>query len=280
MVAAEIWWRATLQGYGAWAVIFTVLSAVEILFGRERVTLATRWRGLMFWSLWIPVSAAFTIGLTMLWSALHVPPLLRVDLLGGVGRSGWVAAIVGPVAGILIGDFAAYWYHRAQHAWLWRYHAVHHSIRDMNAVNSYHHVSETLFSMVLMTLPTSLLAIDCGPTVPMIPIVMWFQAVYLHSPARLSIGPLRAVMTDNRYHRIHHSLEERHFDHNFGIFLSIWDRMFGTHHRVAPGEWPDVGLTDMPPPAGVRAWLDLPLRYGRQDATVPEPKFPTPPELA
>ena len=76
-----------------------------------------------------------------------------------------------------------------------------------------------------------------------------------------SLGPLRAWFVDNRYHRIHHSLEERHFDRNFGAFTTLWDRLFGTHYAPEPGEWPDVGLAEVGEPGGVREWLDQPLRY-------------------
>ena len=62
------------------------------------------------------------------------------------------------------------------------------------------------------------------------------------------------MIVDNRFHRIHHSLEERHFDKNFGICFSIWDFLFGTAYE--PGdEWPHVGLADRMPPNSVREFL-------------------------
>ena len=30
------------------------------------------------------------------------------------------------------------------------------------------------------------------------------------------------------YHQLHHSTNPKHYDKNFGLMLSIWDRMFGT----------------------------------------------------
>ena len=35
-------------------------------------------------------------------------------------------------------------------------------------------------------------------------------------------------------HQLHHSEAKRHFDRNFGVALSLWDRIFGSfHHSVS-----------------------------------------------
>ena len=35
-------------------------------------------------------------------------------------------------------------------------------------------------------------------------------------------------------HQLHHSQSEQHYDRNFGVALSVWDRMFGSfHHSVS-----------------------------------------------
>ena len=101
---------------------------------------------------------------------------------------------------------------------------------------------------------------------PLIGLFLWLHIVWIHSPTRVSFGPLRALLVDNRYHRIHHSLEERHFDKNFGAFTTLWDRLFGTYHAPARDEWPDVGLADVAEPRDVREWLNLPARYPAKEA--------------
>jgi sterol desaturase/sphingolipid hydroxylase (fatty acid hydroxylase superfamily) len=173
---------------------------------------------------------------------------------------GPVAALVAVLAAGIFNDFFFYWCHRLQHRFLWRWHAVHHSIRDLNAVNSYHHPSEALMSLFLYSVPTSLIVTDVATAAPLIGLVMWLHIVWIHSPTRAHFGPLRTMLVDNRYHRVHHSLEARHFDRNFGAFTTLWDRLFRTHYAPEPGEWPDVGLADVDEPADVRAWLVQPLR--------------------
>jgi sterol desaturase/sphingolipid hydroxylase (fatty acid hydroxylase superfamily) len=49
-----------------------------------------------------------------------------------------------PLLAAFVSDLFYYWFHRAQHALglLWRFHAVHHSIEELNCFNEWHHVSE------------------------------------------------------------------------------------------------------------------------------------------
>jgi sterol desaturase/sphingolipid hydroxylase (fatty acid hydroxylase superfamily) len=120
----------------------------------------------------------------------------------------------------------------------------------------------------------SFIQID-GPGTPfVVGFIVMLLSYYIHSPIDVHFGPFRKVLVDNRFHRIHHSIEPRHFDKNFGICFSIWDRWFGTAYDPAPDEWPSVGLSDVPAPRGVVEFLTLPLAFlpGRRatDARVGE----------
>lgn len=264
--------RVAADSYLGWILVLALLTAFEFANPHRAQRAGTRLRGLVFWALFIPVASLLNVLLANAWAALGVRPLLGLPLFQPLAFLGPVAALFAVLIAWVINDFFFYCCHRLQHRFLWRFHAVHHSIRDLNAVNSYHHVSEALMSLILYSVPTSLIVSDAAAAVPMIGLVMWLQIVWIHSPTRASLGPLRAWFVDNRYHRIHHSLEERHFDRNFGAFTTLWDRLFGTHHAPGPDEWPDVGLAEVGEPAGVRAWLDQPLRYpppaGAAPATV------------
>ena len=64
-----------------------------------------------------------------------------------------VESLLGPLAPMAIAlaalvayDFLDYWVHRAQHrfAFLWRFHAVHHSVEDLDSLNSYTHPVDLL----------------------------------------------------------------------------------------------------------------------------------------
>lgn len=49
-----------------------------------------------------------------------------------------------------------------------------------------------------------------------------------HSHINMSYGWLEKWFLSPSQHHLHHSMETRHWDKNFGLLLSIWDRMFGT----------------------------------------------------
>ncbi|MCP3729192.1 sterol desaturase family protein [Sphingomonas sp. MG17] len=254
-----------------WALGFASMTAIELLLPRERHSLRGRLPGLIFWSLWIPVMLLAHAAYRSLWAMIGIAPLNLAVLVPEMGPwANWTGAIVAPVLAAFIYDFFFYWFHRAQHRWLWRYHAVHHSIRELNAVNAYHHISEPLFQMLFLLVPASLIAVEASYSIPAVVVVLHLQASYIHSPARLDIGPLRALIVDNRFHRIHHSLDEHHFDKNFGACTTLWDRLFGTAWFPAKDEWPDVGLAGVEQPHSVRAWIDLPARLKRRGNPAPD----------
>lgn len=250
-----------MGGYLGWIVVFALLTAFELASPNGRQSLPGRALGLLYWALYIPLAASVVLILAWVRDALGIQPLLTLPLFDGLVWLGPPAAAAAVFAAAMIGDFFFYVAHRIQHRWLWRYHAVHHSIRDLNAVNSYHHVSETIVSQLFYGIPLSLVVADTGPGLPYASLFLWLHIVWIHSPTRVTFGPLRALLVDNRFHRIHHSLEERHFDKNFGAFTTLWDRLFGTAYFPARDEWPDVGLAEVDEPRSVGQWLDLPDRY-------------------
>lgn len=45
-------------------------------------------------------------------------------------------------------------------------------------------------------------------------------------------------------HQVHHSIEPRHFNRNYGQALAIWDWMFGTLYVIHEKEVVTFGLDD------------------------------------
>lgn len=143
---------------------------------------------------------------------------------------------------LLTYDFFTYWLHRAQHhfAFLWRFHAVHHSIEEMGVPTGYHHVSEPFLRAAVCAVPTGFLVGGSGLAI--VVLFTTFHGIYVHSRTRLNFGRIGAVIADNRVHRIHHSRDPAHHNRNFGVLTLLWDYLFGTAYFPAPGEWPEVGL--------------------------------------
>jgi sterol desaturase/sphingolipid hydroxylase (fatty acid hydroxylase superfamily) len=210
------------------APVWIVLSVAE-RFGPihgERPSISAQLKGVLFQVVGVAVGS---IPVFLLWRWVPHPPTLAILAL--------------PLA-LLTSDFLQYWEHRFEHLWLlWRFHAVHHSTRELCANSNFTHFSHSFLMAVFYGVPMSLLTPDPLSIAPVLAVVLGWNA-YLHSPIRLSVGPLRWLLADNRFHRIHHSTDRRHFDRNFGTFLSIWDVAFGTAYWANPDEWPKTGLPD------------------------------------
>jgi sterol desaturase/sphingolipid hydroxylase (fatty acid hydroxylase superfamily) len=90
--------------------------------------------------------------------------------------------------------------------------------------------------------------------------ILAMQGLFLHSCTRVSLGPLRYVIADNRFHRIHHSIQSEHYDRNFGSFTVFWDLIFRTAYMPKPGEWPETGVVGVEEPKRLSEFFLAPFR--------------------
>lgn len=241
--------------------VFAALAWLEFLFQRKPPSLLAQLRGLAFWSLCIPVNAVVFVTFGMVWRSMGVPALFTLPLDAWLG-SNLVLVFLALVIGAIIADFWFYWFHRIQHVAFWRFHAVHHSIEDMSAINSNHHISEELFRVLLLVLPASLVLDVNEPTAPLVlSLIVTSHGFWVHSNTRLHLAPLRWLFADNVFHRIHHSTDPAHFGKNFGAYTTLWDRLFGTAYFPMPGEWPATGLEGQPEAISAFEWIGRPFGY-------------------
>lgn len=227
----------------------------------------SRIRGAIFWLVYIAITGAGLILFQRLWQHLGVRPLFDIDLSLMSSSSNPILKAIGGILALLVftqvGEFFYYWFHRAQHTsrFLWRFHSEHHSLEEMNAFNSNHHFTEELLRIPFVTIPISLLiSLNPGYVPWLFAFLMGWQGIYEHSATKIHLGPLRHIIPDNRFHRIHHSVEKRHFNKNFGSASAIWDILFGTAYFSQKDEWPDVGLSSKKQPKTVREFLFRPFK--------------------
>ena len=235
--------------------------------GRKRNSLGSYGRAAGFVAASIAINTFVLATATWLIDVDHIKPLAILDLSPlttseslPVRVAGWLGAAF---AIVMVGNFFYYWLHRAQHKfpWLWRFHRVHHSITEMSATNGYHHFAEELFQFTAVTVPMAfLLGVATGPVPWIVLTIASTHGYFIHSSANINIGPFRYILGDNRFHRLHHSLEEKHFDRNFATLTPLWDVLFGTAYFPRAGEWPKVGLSDFPEPKTMREYLLMPFR--------------------
>jgi sterol desaturase/sphingolipid hydroxylase (fatty acid hydroxylase superfamily) len=225
-----------------WPFVFMAFLP-ELVIPERPQTWFQRLRGLP-WRMLDHVWAITGVVLIQGWVTAHTPwkPMFHLDFTQpGISLP---LMLISPFAAIFFVDCLYYWFHRAQHryAWLWRLHSVHHAIRDLNALNIYHHWTERLLWVPLLFTPMSYFIEVTAPHVLGVTLFVHFYSFSIHSNARLRYGPFKYFLTEPRFHRIHHSLEDRHQNHNFCAFFPFLDMIFGTAYFPAKGEYPDIGL--------------------------------------
>ncbi|ADG20652.1 fatty acid hydroxylase (plasmid) [Paraburkholderia atlantica] len=261
-----------LNSFKLVSIFATVCTALELFFPAYRYSVASYLRGARNWAIRIGCGALiwhlYAVGLQ--W--LGVKPLLTVNLSTVLHSDNAVIktafAIVSGVVVAIAGDFFYYWMHRAQHAvpFLWRLHATHHSIRELTAWNCNHHISEPVIYALFVALPLALIHFESGVVPAAAMTLITFQAHLSHSSTRINLGPLRYIIGDGQFHRIHHSTQPHHRRRNYGFFTTIWDTIFGTAYWPKRDEWPEVGLRNQPEPLTVRDYFMFPFDRRRWSA--------------
>lgn len=177
-------------------------------------------------------------------------PLIRIDAVQG-SLERWAMVIPLLLLSVFAVDLLAYWVHRAQHrfAILWRFHAVHHSQR-LDVLHNINHPLDLTVGFLLAVLPIALLIQVSAAELLLLAGFFVIQTSLNHMRAPINLGPLGAILSDNRFHFIHHSRDPADFNANFAARFPVIDMIFGTY-RKPRAELPDTGLSDRPPPVGV-----------------------------
>jgi len=141
-------------------------------------------------------------------------------------------------------DFCYYWGHRASHVInaLWSHHQAHHSAEFYSLVNVFRLplTQEWLYAFsyipISLVIPPSLYLVHHQ-------INLLYQ-FWLHTETIGKVGPLEWVFNTPSHHRVHHGSNKYCLDKNFGGWLIIWDRMFGTFQEELPDVPIVYGLVD------------------------------------
>jgi sterol desaturase/sphingolipid hydroxylase (fatty acid hydroxylase superfamily) len=168
----------------------------------------------------------------------YYTPWLAADL---TALASWVRVVLA----LVIGDLCLWVQHYLNHKVpiFWRFHAVHHSQRELNFfTDSRYHAIEYVVRHTLLVIPLVFMKIEAPVIMAVVIFRDWYSAFY-HGNIRANLGPLRYLLVTPQSHRIHHSIEPRHRDKNFGALFSVWDRLFGQHYAAA-GEYPRTGIDD------------------------------------
>jgi sterol desaturase/sphingolipid hydroxylase (fatty acid hydroxylase superfamily) len=220
---------------------------------------------------WILVYGAMTSLIMDLGFDRILPPVR--DALGGPWiRLGRPDTLFGYLANwlvfLLAFDFLYYWLHRWQHrsSLLWRQHLLHHTERSLNvSTTQRHHWLEAPLRLFVIGIPLATMIAVNRSGAPLLGFALGAWGFFIHANMRLSLGPLSGWLAGPQVHRIHHSIEPAHQDRNFAAYFPLWDRLFGTYWAPASGEYPEVGVADVPCVARVRDAFWFPFRRARPE---------------
>jgi sterol desaturase/sphingolipid hydroxylase (fatty acid hydroxylase superfamily) len=133
---------------------------------------------------------------------------------------------------ILVADAGITVIHCASHhnKFLWRFHAVHHSVTRMYGFNGLmKHPVHQAIELLAGTAPLILAGMPLDVAV-LLAFAVAIQLLLQHSNADMQIGALRHVLALAPVHRFHHLSSSAEGNVNFGLFTTVWDRLLGTAH--------------------------------------------------
>lgn len=176
-----------------------------------------------------------------------IGPLLTVMAVGGgvmlhrlwphsplPGLWAWLGPVPTVLVTVFVGDFIAYWRHRAQHSrWLWPAHAIHHSDTHMTwltlqRMHPVDRVGSMLDLLVLSALGFPMWALAANV------MVRHYYGYLIHADAPWTLGPLGWVFNSPAMHRWHHARPTEYSGKNFATVFSVFDRAFGTFYQPGP----------------------------------------------
>ena len=168
-------------------------------------------------------------------------PILAVGLAVLAEERGWglfniIEAPFGlaVILSMLLLDLAIYLQHVMFHAVpaLWRLHRMHHADLDFDATTGLRfHPIEILISMAIKL---ALVAALGPPAVAVLLFEIILNATALFNHANINLPRpvdrwLRWIVVTPDMHRVHHSVDPRETNSNYGFNLPWWDRLMGTY---------------------------------------------------
>ena len=208
-----------------------------------------------------------------------IPEVYTVAFVGGFTVAGaWLSNALGMtlwpsewpllaqlLLALVIGELGTYWIHRWMHesAFLWRFHAAHHSAPRLYWLNAGRFHPLDLFTQQFLAV-TPLVVL--GADVRVIALHTLFTAVhgmFQHCNIEIRLGPLNWFFSMAELHRWHHSKHLEEANTNYGANIIWWDIVFRSRFLPSDREPPtEIGIGALPDfPGGYWAQLLSPFRW-------------------
>lgn len=253
--------------------VFALMALWEVLAPRRERAVARAVR----WPNNLGVVAVDTLLVRLLLPTAAVGIALHAEAKGWglLALAGWPYWLKIAVAVVAL-DLAIYLQHVLFHAVpaLWRLHRMHHADLDFDVTTGVRfHPIEILISLVIKIAVVAALG---APPVAVLIFEILLNATSMFNHGNVCLpGPIdtvvRWLLVTPDMHRVHHSIDPRETNTNFGFNFAIWDRLFGTY-RPAPAAGHTgmtIGLSQFRDPAELR--LDRMLTQPFREDTGPQP---------
>jgi sterol desaturase/sphingolipid hydroxylase (fatty acid hydroxylase superfamily) len=174
----------------------------------------------------VPLMTALTLSFVEITTRAF--PWIVLPHLGLVPRAAVIAVI------FVLMDGLNWYVHLLNHRvrMLWRFHELHHSQEDMNALTVFRTHPFLHVSYLLALIPGVVLVANGAVSTSLLVAYGVFVA-FAHSNTNLHFGPLGRVFVSPNFHRIHHRRDGAQ-DVNLGFAFTIWDQLGG--RAVFPDE--------------------------------------------
>ncbi len=237
------------------AAVFVPLERLFALHKEQRI-LRAKWRLDLVYT--FVNGALITVGIMLLVLAAGrifayvVPEPLRVAVASQ-------PLFIQLIEAVVTADVLFYAAHRLFHSvpFLWKFHAVHHSIEEMDWLAAARvHPLDQIVTKGASILPLLALGFS-DPVIAAHAFIYSWHSYLLHSNVRIKFGPLKWVVASPEYHHWHHANHREAYDKNYAAQLSIIDKLFHTLY-LPQGKTPEKYGIDEPVPRGYISQLISP----------------------
>jgi sterol desaturase/sphingolipid hydroxylase (fatty acid hydroxylase superfamily) len=134
----------------------------------------------------------------------------------------WLLAIV-------FYDFCYYWNHRLGHesAVFWAAHVVHHQSQCYNLTTALRQTSSSALLSWIFYVPMAVAGVPPAMFAVAAIVDLLYQ-YWIHTELVGKLGWFDRWFASPSNHRVHHAVNDRYIDRNYGGIFMVWDRMFGT----------------------------------------------------
>jgi sterol desaturase/sphingolipid hydroxylase (fatty acid hydroxylase superfamily) len=204
--------------------VFLLLIGIEFLVGRARgrntyrVNDALNSIGLGILS---QLAGVFTKLLTI---GIYTAGFAHVALWQLPVNSPWVW-----IGGLIVYDLCYYWNHRLGHtmSFFWAAHVVHHQSEDYNLSTALRQTSGGWLLGWIFYLPMAVAGFP--PLVfGVVALIDLLYQYWVHTQQIGKLGWFDRWFCAPSNHRVHHAVNDKYLDKNYGGILIVWDRLFGS----------------------------------------------------